>query len=337
MRRGDFESAWCVCDTVLQERLRTGVDCSGWPRHLQFVWRGQALEHRRVLVRCYHGLGDTIQFVRLIAPLRQRAREVTLWAQPALLQLLSSVRGVDQLLALQEGVPPLGYDVDIELMELAHALRLSAREIPAQVPYIYVSGQAAGREADMPRRTFPSRTQRIPGPLEVGIAWRSGDWNGERSLPAAIVQRLASAPGVRWHSLQYPPGGPVLDAHDLACKDICELARRMLRLDLVVSVDTMTAHLAGALGLPTWTLLHDPCDWRWMSEREDSPWYPTMRLFRQRAPGDWSEVVEDVLSRLRRAIEISDHMVADGQAAPGRGEHFDFAEGSSGGLDQSVG
>jgi hypothetical protein len=301
MRDGDFAAAWRICDSVLCERLRRRVDCSRWPRHLQFVWRGQTLENRRVLVRCYHGLGDTIQFARLLAPLRERSRAVTLWAQPALADLLASVRGVDRILPLHDGVPEAVYDVDIELMELPHALRLDMQAIPAEVPYLHVS-RAARADHGLRSRACAAR----PRALEVGLSWRSGDWNPARSIPDGVIGRLASAPGVRWHALQYPAEGLPLDGDDLACADVHELARRMLGLDLIVSVDTMTAHLAGALGLPTWTLLHDHCDWRWMLAREDSPWYPTMRLIRQRAAGDWPGVIDEVLRRLRAVREAGE-------------------------------
>ncbi|HEU4601868.1 MAG TPA: hypothetical protein VFS24_07860, partial [Steroidobacteraceae bacterium] len=116
MLRGDFEAAWNVCDSILSERIANGVKCHTWPRHQQFIWDGQPIDNKRVLVRCYHGLGDTLQFVRLLAPLRMRAKHVTLWAQPALLSVLDGVRGIDALLPLHEGTPETDYDIDIELM-----------------------------------------------------------------------------------------------------------------------------------------------------------------------------------------------------------------------------
>ena len=283
MRSGDFAAAWSVCDEVLQRRLRAREDCSSWPRHQQFVWNGEPLDGKRVLVRCYHGLGDTIQFVRLLAELRPRVAEITLWAQPALLDLLRSVRGVDRLLPLHDGVPDVDYDVDIELMELPHALRLTLDTLPSRVPYLHVPG---------------ARNRPLWPPRNVGLVWRSGDWLPQRSIPDAEVARLAQASGIRWHSLQYPHRKPPLTAVDLACRDICTMAARMLTLDLIISVDTMAAHLAGALALPVWTLLHEPSDWRWLAAGEDSRWYPTMRLFRQGA-GAWRDVIDRVLLTLQ--------------------------------------
>lgn len=289
MLAGNFERAWEVSDAVLQRRLAAGEPCVHWPRHLQYVWDGTPLAGKRVLVRCYHGLGDTIQFVRLLELLHRRARHVTLWAQPALLGLLQSVRGIDRLLPLRDDVPPSSdHEVDVELMELPHALRLTPGRIPARVPYIYVA----------PAR-LPASQQAPHGPvLKVGLAWRSGEWLPQRSLPDEIAARLAVARDVQWYSLQYDVDCTPVPATKIACRDISTLAARMRSLDLVISTDTMTAHLAGALGLPVWTLLPSRCDWRWMSEREDSPWYPTMRLFRQRRVGDWSDVISSVIAAL---------------------------------------
>jgi hypothetical protein len=282
MRRGDFATAWHISDAVLGHRVRTGQLCDAWPRHMQFVWRGEQLSGRRLFVRCYHGLGDTLQFVRLLAMPRLRASEITLWAQPQLLALLRTVRGIDRLLPLHEGEPDLDYDVDVELMELPHALRLDCADLPGPLPYIYVPAPA-------PRR------QRI---RRIGVCWQSGDWRSERSIPREALRPWASLPDIRWFNLQFPPEPCALPAAPIGCRDIAEMAIRLRLLDLVITVDTMIAHLAGALGVPVWLLLdHDP-DWRWMSARDDSPWYPTMRLFRQRVPGDWAHVIEQVRGEL---------------------------------------
>jgi hypothetical protein len=293
MRRGDFAAAWRISDDVLQRRVEARVDCSDWPRHLQFVWTGEPLDGKRVLVRCYHGLGDTIQFVRFLAHLRPRVAEVTLWAQPCLLELLSTASGVDRILPLHDGAPEVDYDVDVELMELPHVLRLTLGAIPCDVPYLRAP-RAAPRNP--PPRAEEGR--KGAGARNIGLVWRAGDWVPQRSLPHEALVTLADVEGVRWYSLQYPPEPLPFAAVDLACADICEMAARMQQLDLVISVDTMAAHLAGALALPVWTLLNECCDWRWLCDREDSPWYPSMRLFRQSAAGDW----QPVMSRVRQAL-----------------------------------
>src|SRR5687768_15763031 len=198
MRRGDFAYAWRISDRVLNERMRSGVVCYDRPRHLQFIWRGEQLEvswrgeeleGKRLFVRCYHGMGVTLQFVRLLALPRLRAAEITLWAQPKLLKVLQTVRGIDRLLPLHDGEPDVDYDVDIELMELPHALRIEMADLPGPMPYIYVPAPAAAK----------SHNRRI------GVCWSAGDWRLERSIPSELLSTLAGVPNVRWFSLQYPP------------------------------------------------------------------------------------------------------------------------------------
>lgn len=295
MRRGDFESAWRVCDAVLERRRRERVDCGRWPRHEQFLWDGRPLDGRDVLVHCYHGLGDTLQFVRFLPPLRARAKRTTLWVQPALLGLLDGCDGVDACIPLHDGAPPSGHDAHVESMELPHALRITLARLPRAVPYVH------------PRP--PGERPHDDARLRVGLAWRAGDWNAARSIPERELAPLPAVPNVRWFSIQYDAAAPAF-AEPLACRDLAELARRLQSLDLVVTVDTMTAHLAGALGLPTWTLLTADADWRWMAARDDSPWYPTMRLFRQTVPHDWRTVVDAVARRLRESGEEFTHLRA---------------------------
>lgn len=290
MLRGDFDAAWKISDGVLQRRLRDGERAHRLPRHWQWLWDGRDLAGAHVLVHCYHGLGDTLQFVRLLPLLRARCAAVTLWLQPALIGLFAAIDGADRIEALHDGAPDFARDADVELMELPHILRLTPQRIPARVPY--------------PGLEFPRTPRDRGGPLRIGLCWRSGEWNHARSIPDHALSPLARVRGVQWCSLQYPALQPPFAMRDLACRDLHELARRMCTLDLVISVDTLIAHLAGALGLPAWTLLPAECDWRWMRERSDSPWYPTMRLFRQRREGEWSGVVADVASSLH-AIDSS--------------------------------
>jgi hypothetical protein len=337
MRRGDFAAAWKICDDVL--RARRGKPCCHLPRHQQYVWDGTPLDGRRVLVRCYHGLGDTVQYIRFARLVKAVAQEVIVWAQPALRPLLRTVDGIDRLLPLHDGTLDVDYDVDVESMELAHVFRITPETLPSEVPYIDVGSAMA----DCPRGDFKAPftlTRRNTNPLagnieraaagpitggrgqkrlypnsadldgssahhmqkEVGIVWSSGIHDETRSVPFHYLEPLMKLRNVRLHILQRGPAyhawPPELGVHD-GSDDIQETARRMRSLDLVISVDSFPAHLAGALGVPVWTLLQHQADWRWMTNREDSPWYPTMRLFRQPAPGDWRCVVEQV----RRALE----------------------------------
>ena len=284
MRCGDWAEAWTLSDAGI--RLRAGAPCWHLPRHQQHVWDGTPVEGRRVLVRCYHGLGDTLQFIRFAAPLRERAREVIVWAQPALIPLLSTVAGIDRLLPLHDGTPEVPYDVDVEVMELAHVLRATPETVGRAVPYLHVAPAPIAHD----------------GRLQVGIAWECGDWERDkRSIPFALLAPLAAVEGVALHVIQRGPGLSarepsfgVLSGSD----DVGAAARAVRALDLVITIDSMPAHLAGALGVPVWTLLPHDADWRWMDDRDDSPWYPTMRLFRQPAPGAWEPLVARVATAL---------------------------------------
>jgi hypothetical protein len=288
MRHGDFASAWRVSDAVL--RARTGQPCWHLPRHHQPVWDGTPLTGRRVLVRCHHGLGDTIQFIRYAPFLHAVASEVVVWAQPELVPLVERVRGVDRVLPLHDGAPDVDRDVDVEVMELPWIFRTTLRTVPAEVPYLHVAPPPPPNDAH-------------DGALRVGLVWRAGDWDVDRSIPFPLLAPLAGVPGVALHVLQR--GSGLAEWREgfgaVAGTDVVPAAARMMAgLDLIVSVDSMPAHLAGALGRPTWTLLRADADWRWMTAREDSPWYPTMRLFRQEREGEWEPLVERVASELRR-------------------------------------
>jgi hypothetical protein len=285
MRRGDFAAAWRASDEV----LRAHTPCFHLPRHEQWVWDGTPLDGGRVLIRCYHGLGDTLQFIRYAPLVRRVAAEVTVWAQPALIPLLRTAEGIDRLLPLHDGACEAGYDVDVEVMELAHVFRSTVDTLPAEVPYLHADPAPLARD----------------GRLHVGIVWRSGDWDDRRSIPFPLLAPLAEIPGVALHVLQRGEGREDAAGFgiDSGSDDVMEVARVMKALDLVVTVDSMPAHLAGALGVPVWTLLHADADWRWMEGREDSPWYPTMRLLRQREPGEWAPVIARVADGLREMAE----------------------------------
>jgi len=276
MRRGEFEATWQLSDTL----LALG-DAKPW------VWDGSSPKAKRVLVRCNHGLGDTIQFIRYAPLLKAIASEVIVWAQPTLVPLLKTARGIDQLLPLHDGDPEVEYDIDVEVMELPHVFRTTLPTIPSEVPYFHVE------PAPLP----------LDGTLKVGVCWRAGGRDHHRSIPFHLLDRLAEIPGITWYIHQRGEGlaerdegfGVIQVFHVLL-----EEARAMRSLDLLISVDTMPAHLAGALAVPNWILLHSHADWRWMEGRDDSPWYPTMRLFRQERCGEWGSVIARVASELEK-------------------------------------
>jgi hypothetical protein len=294
MRRGDWEAAWRISDQVLAQRrgLEPRDRHTGqWlPRHLQWVWNGAPFAGKRVLIRCYHGLGDTIQFARFVPLLKPAATHVTVLGQAQLLPLLRTVAGVDAVLQLDEGpYEAPGEVVEMEVMELPHVLRITLSTLPADVPYIHVG-----------RRPEPDERRARP---RVGLVWQSGSWDATRSVAPALMERLTTLRGISFRILQRGPG--LASWHGVAgdipvMDDILEEAAELSGLDLLVCVDTLSAHLAGALGVPTWLLLPMQADWRWMENREDTPWYPTMRLFRQSRAGDWESVIARVALELSR-------------------------------------
>jgi Glycosyltransferase family 9 (heptosyltransferase) len=290
MRRGEFGRAWRISDSLLRHHLAAPCAADDVPRHQQVIWSGASLRDKRVLVRCYHGLGDTIQFIRYIPLLKTIAAQVTVWAQPALIPLLSTACGIDRMIPLHDGTPDCEYDADVEVMELPYVFRTTVETIPAGVPYFHVD---------------PSKLD--DRKMKVGLVWRGGDWDPGRNVPFDLIRRLAELQEVSFYMLQQ-------DASALECHerfktilppgaDALTTARLMRALDLVVSVDSMPAHLAGALGVPTWTLLQKKADWRWMNDRSDSPWYPTMRLFRQRQAADWQPLIARVQTELRAVLD----------------------------------
>jgi hypothetical protein len=290
MRRGEFDRAWRNSDILLRQHLAAPPDAHDVPRHQQVVWNGASLHGKRVLVRCYHGLGDTIQFIRYVPLLKTIAAHVTVWAQPSLITLLSTACGIDRIISLHDGTPDCDYDVDVEVMELPYVFRTTVETIPARIPYLHVDASALDNCK-----------------MKVGLVWRGGDWDPRRDVPFDLLTRLAEIQEISFYVLQQETAAwedhqsfkTILPPN----ADALTTARVMRALDLVVSIDSMPAHLAGALGIRTWTLLQKDADWRWMSDRRDSPWYPTMRLFRQQQPGDWETVVAQVKTELRRCLD----------------------------------
>jgi hypothetical protein len=305
MRAGDWEEAWRATDRIELERRRLQAQ-PGFAWQPEFLrWDGTPLRGRAVMVRCDHGLGDTLQFLRFV-PLLGAAR-LHLMVQPQLLPLLTGGRGLGQVCDWWnlQTLPP--HEVEIEVMELAYALRTTLATLPP--PYPHLGLQLARRPAlGLPR----------DGRLRVGLLWAASDWDGSRSLPPAALAPLLAVQGVRFFSLQQ---GPAADDPALAdwpierlshrTRGIAEAAAAMNELDLVISIDGMPAHLAATLGRPTWLLLKHQADWRWMTERDASPWYPSMRLLRQPAPGDWATVIARAAWTLQR-------LAATARAAPAR-------------------
>jgi len=262
-------------------------------------WQGEDLAGRTLLLSTEQGLGDALQFVRFAAPLAQRGARVIIRAPDALSVLLASAPGVTQVLGPADPLP--AHDFQLPLLSVAGALDVEERTIPAVVPYL--SASAADAAALAPAMAVAT------GTLRVGLSWAGNPQQSNdrrRSCPLAALAPLLELPDIAWFSLQKDDGEDqiarvpaaasirLLDARN----NFAHKAALIGELDLVISVDTSNAHLAGALGKPLWVLLCFAADWRWSLDRTDSAWYPTARLFRQPHAGDWASVVADIRAAL---------------------------------------
>lgn len=283
MLRGDFAAAWRESDVI---------DRRGQHDPNRF-WTGAPLEGKRVLVRCLHGLGDTIQFIRYAPLLRGATQHLTVEAQPVLKALIAAANVADHVMTWGEQEPP--YDEQIEIIELPRIFGTTLPTVPGAVPYLAVPNDG--------QRRPPGKSA---GKARIGIVWASSRFNTSRSIPFETLETLIrSRPDLKFCSFQADPERqdlshsplPIADFFDESAS-VITAAQRLLSVDLFLTVDTMMAHLAGALAVPVWTMLPFEADWRWMLERSDSPWYPTMTLFRQPSPGDWDAVAHRVSAAL---------------------------------------
>jgi hypothetical protein len=268
MLRNDFSTAWTIADGVLAARDPRMRDAAGQPYHERWVWDGRRFDGRAVTVRCYHGLGDTLQFARYLPALRARAAHVTLEVQPELLELLLG-SGADRVIAFDPAAPTPA-EHDIEIMELAHALRA----VPAGRPYLR------------------AEATRLPG-VNTGVCWQAGGWDPARSIPLDQL-RTVLPPG----AISLQRGATGLPDPLAGTMDILATARLIAGLDRVITVDTMIAHLAGALGRPVHLLLRAEADWRW-GRADRTPWYANTRIHRQRHEGEWGIVFDSLAAALR--------------------------------------
>jgi hypothetical protein len=283
MLRGDFEAGWRESDAI---RLRGAPD----PHRL---WNGESIERKQLIVRCLHGLGDAVQMLRYASLLNAVADGVVYEMPPSLLPLATYFNGVSEAITWGEQAPSeiAPWDVEVEVTELPYLFRSTVAELPISCNYLVPPEKLVAHVAGcMGRRKT----------LRVGVVWAAGEWNRERSLPEDMLGDLLLLPGVEFWSLQ---GGAAAaeasryrlrDAGMLCGPGLLPLAATIANLDLVLTVDTLAAHMAGAMGVGVWLLLQHAADWRWMARGEDSPWYPSMRLFRQASPGDWKGVLRAV-------------------------------------------
>jgi len=261
---------------------------------LQPLWDGAPLAGRRILLDAEQGMGDTIQFLRYVPMVVEAGGDVIFQCHSPLVKMLEKHPGLGRVIDLNRPAPDA--DVQAPLLSLPRIFHTTRDSIPARVPYL---------AAEPERVAFWGRRMASLDGFRVGVAWSGNPRNPnnrERSLDPRGLAPLLRVPGVRLVDLQKEHGetGLALDRLE-GWDDVSDTAAIMMHLDLVISVDTLAAHLAGALGRPVWTLLPFAAEFRWLLDREDSPWYPTMRLFRQKHPGDWEEAIGRVAEALGRA------------------------------------
>ena len=287
-----------------------------WPCNLvqrpaipRLRWDGSPLQGRSILVHTEQGLGDVLQFVRLLPELKRSGGRIVFACQKALHTLLKPLTFIDDWFPIDEP-GQINFEVFTPLLSLPGLLGLNEENMPRTVPYVFAD----------PKRieSWQPRIQSLPG-FKVGLCWQGSPTfkNDEfRSIPLANFAALTAVPGVTFVSLQKGPGEEQIEPnrarlplHVFADLDrdatFVDTAAILQHLDLLITSDTATAHLAGALGRPVWVLVSVGGDWRWLTNRSDSPWYPSMRLFRQKAFADWTGVFTDVAAALRTAVQES--------------------------------
>jgi hypothetical protein len=277
MLAGNYELAWQQSDAI---RARAAAD-----EHR--VWDGTPLTGQRVMVRSVHGLGDAIQMLRYAPLIRRQASRLTLQLAPPLIELARSITAIDEVLPWAEESP---YDVQLEITELPYIFRSTPATLPATIPYLYPSATQTKEAQSILGATSNTR---------IGLVWSSSAWDTTRSLPFHLLHPLLEArddldfwcmqpDSTEWNDYCYKSNRPPRRAGNYS---VATFAACMAQMDLVITTDSFAAHIAGALGKPAWVLLKQQADWRWMIERADSPWYPTLRLFRQPTEGNWQALI----------------------------------------------
>lgn len=268
-------------------------------------WDGKPAPGRTLFLHTEQGLGDTVQWARFIKLAASRVGRITVEAQKSLIPLIETVEGVDSVTA--QGEPPAAHDIQCSLLDLPHLLNVTLAKLPAEVPYLVVDPERV--------KSWSKKLSAAPG-LRVGINWQGnpkGQIDKGRSMPLTHLAPFAKVPDVRLISLQKGEAAAQMENCGFAVEAIddpmeygpgpmSDTAAQMMNMDLIITTDTSIAHLAGALGRPVWVMLKYHSDWRWMNKRSDSPWYPTMQLFRQPKMGDWESVIKSVAKELKKIV-----------------------------------
>jgi Flp pilus assembly protein TadD len=316
---GDFERGWPEHEWRLKCRRHTGC------RLDHPFWQGEELGGRPILLHAEQGYGDTLQFIRYAGLVKDRGGMVFVLTQTPLLRIVAHCAGVDMAFDGTSIVP--SFEVHAPLMSLPAILGTTQRTVPARIPYLraepivverwrHALSRAMGEDpCNGPDGRRDREAENGVRPFLVGVAWQGSPKNPMdhfRSFPLASLAPLADVPGVRLVCVQAVDGldqipamndrFPIIQVESRRPRDFTDTAALLSLLDLVITPDTAVAHMAGGLGVPVWLALSTVGEWRWMVEREDSPWYPTMRIFRQTKLGDWDPVFQQMAEALPRDL-----------------------------------
>jgi tetratricopeptide (TPR) repeat protein len=305
---GNFSEGW----HNFEWRYKRSNDARSFDHNM---WNGNTdLHNKTLLVRAEYGQGDTIQFIRYLPFLKARGATIIVEAQQSLISLLSLCPYIDHVVPIcSNGIPPVAYDLQIPLMSLSERCKTEDEtDIPCIIPYLFAQEELIHYWKEQIKNDHN---------FKIGICWDSSPYYetfksplSRKSVPLELFAQLAHVSSISLYSLQKMNG--VEQIQNLSHKTIIhtfqdfdnthgrfmDTAALITQLDLIITVDTSIAHLAGALGKPVWVLLPYVADWRWMINRTDSPWYPTMKLFRQQYPGLWQPVMDHIVQTLRTLV-----------------------------------
>ncbi|MBT4018186.1 MAG: tetratricopeptide repeat protein [Alphaproteobacteria bacterium] len=298
LRRGEFEAGWAEHEW----RLKFSSLADIFPEHSQPYWDGSDLAGKTIFLHGEQGWGDTIQCARFIYQVSQLAGRVVLGIREPLARLFECLPGVDQIITDPLDLPH--FDVRCSLLSLPYFFKADLTSIPDTEPYLTAPGN---RPAFVDKDNF-----------NIGLVWggsptHKNDHN--RSVSLSILKPLLDIKGCVFHSLQVDDRRQDIGREGLSEQitdagadlvDLADTADLIMELDLVITVDTSVAHLAAALGKPVWIMLAEPADWRWLRDRDDSPWYSGVQLFRQTKRGEWADVIELLVARLPSLLAHQD-------------------------------
>jgi tetratricopeptide (TPR) repeat protein len=296
--KGDWETGWPEYEWRFKQHdwHRTYPHRLTGPR-----WHGETFHNKTLLAHCEQGIGDALQFVRFLPKVKSRGGRIVFQVRRSLMSLFKTIQCVDEFIELSAEKPPeVQYDLHTPICSLAGIFKIRPSCIPNCVPYLFAD-----------RKKIVAWSKRIEKKgMHVGLVWAGSDTYPERACNFKDFAPLGRLTGINWMGLQKGPAASQADENGVRremaitnwgteFRDFSDTAAAIVNLDLVISIDTSVAHLAGALGKPIWLLLPKVADWRWLRNSDRSPWYPTMRLFRQSQHGSWDTVIKAIFQKLQ--------------------------------------